>query len=210
MIKVHHLIVGRSVFTVWLIEELGLDYELEIYERLDTGRAPATLRDAHPLGKSPVIEDDGRVIAESGAIATYLLERYDPENRLGPARTDLDAWVPFIQWLHYPEGSAFVPFFLNLLGMRSGDTLGPVMASFATAEATLHLGYIADGLGEKPYILGDFSAADIGLGYIASLVDRLSLLDSNEHGGPFPSIKAYLERLQARPAFQRAWERTGG
>jgi len=204
MIVVHHLIIGRSLFTVWLLEELGLEYELEIYERLPTRRAPKSLKAIHPLGKSPVIVDDGRVIHESGAIASYLVERYDPENELAPSRDDLDAWVEFTQWLHYPEGSAFAPLLLTMLGQLSPDPVPASIESFAAGEVALQLGYIEDSLGDKPYILGaDFSAADIGLGYVSGLAERLGLIDTH------PGIVAYLEQLRARPAFRAALERTG-
>lgn len=84
MLKLHHLRVGRSIFTVWMLEELGADYELDIYDRNEMGRAPPELKKAHPLGKSPVIDDDGFILAESGAIALYLLDKFDPDNRFGP------------------------------------------------------------------------------------------------------------------------------
>lgn len=204
MIVVHHLIVGRSLFTVWLLEELGLEYELVFYRRdPQTFRAPPELREVHPLGKSPVIVDDGTVIAESGAIAAYLLERYDPEHRLGPARSDIGAWTRFVQWLHYPEGSAFAPLLLRMLLQRSGEP-GGLIDAFADGEVKLQLDYISDSLGDHPFILGDsFSAADVGVAYIVSLAERLDQL------GPYPSLPAYLERIRARPAFEKARGRTG-
>lgn len=205
MLVIHHLIVGRSLFTVWLIEELGLEYELELYHRLPTRRAPPELKKIHPLGKSPVIDDDGLVIAESGAIANYLLERHDSEHRLSAPPDDREARARFLQWLHYPEGSAFAPLSLVMLAQMSDQPLPPLVDGFAQSEAQLQLGYIASSLGEQPYILGEeFSACDIGLGYITSLADRLGLL------GDYSTLRQYLERLQARPAFQRALEKTGG
>ncbi len=204
MIVVHHLIIGRSLFTVWLLEEMGLDYELEIYQRLPTRRAPKSLKEIHPLGKSPVIVDDDRVIHESGAIASYLVERYDPRHEFAPSRDDLDAWVKFTQWLHYPEGSAFAPLLVTMLCQLSPDPVPPSIESFARGEVALQLGYIESSLGEKPFILGDdFSAADVGLGYVSGLAERLGLLESH------PGVRAYRDRLRARPAFQAALERTG-
>ncbi|MEM1248188.1 MAG: glutathione S-transferase family protein [Acidobacteriota bacterium] len=205
MLTIHHLIVGRSVFTVWLLEELGIEYQLEPYHRLATRRAPPELREVHPLGKSPVIVDEGRTIAESGAIATYLLEKYDPDHELSPPPSDRDRWVQFIQWLHYPEGSAFGPLSLVLLSASSPEPMPQLVQDFATAEVKLHLDYIESALKERDYILGnEFSAADIGLGYIVALADRLQLIEGRE------TISAYLQRLQQRPAFQRAHERSGG
>ena len=205
MITIHHLIVGRSLFTVWLLEELELEYELVPYERLPTRRAPAALKDVHPLGKSPVIVDDGLVIAESGAIAAYLLERYDPEHRLAPPVAERKLRARFLQWLHYPEGSAFLPLSYALLQATTGQKLPEAITDFVDGEIRLHLSYMASGLGDQPYILGEsFSAADIGLGYITSLADRLELL------GDSPTLQDYLERARSRPAFRRAHERSGG
>lgn len=205
MIVVHHLIIGRSIFTVWLLEELGLEYELVTYERNpETMRAPASLKNAHPLGKSPVIEDDGMTIAESGAIASYLLERYDPDNKLAPPPSDIQRWTTFTQWLHYAEGSVFAPLLITMLLQRAQQPPG-LLDAFAAGEVQLQLDYIADQLGDNDYILEDgFSAADIGIGYMVSMAQRLELL------GNYPSLDAYAKRVQSRPAFLRAFDRTGG
>ncbi len=201
MLILHHLRIGRSIFTVWLLEELGLEYELKVYHRdPDTMRAPAELRDVHPLGKSPVIEVDGQVLSESGAITSYLLQTRDSANMLAPGKDDHPAWLNFTRWLHYPEGSAFLPLFLKMMQLRAGQ-LGPLDA-FLEPEVALHLNHINDSLGSQPYILGEqFSAADIGVGYVVSMADRLGQLES------YPTLKGYIERLQARPAFQQAVER---
>ena len=91
MIVMHHLRVGRAIFTTWLLEELGVEYELKLYDRNEMGRAPAELKAAHPLGKSPVIEDGGVTLAESGAITTYLIETYDPDGALSPPLSNTKA-----------------------------------------------------------------------------------------------------------------------
>lgn len=202
MITVHHLRIGRPIYTVWLLEELGLDYELKIYIRdPETMRAPPSLKEAHPLGKSPVIEDGDLKLAESGAITSYLIETYDKAGRLAPPRSDRAAWATYTQWLHYPEGSAFAPLLLTLLLQRAKQPPGLIDA-FARSEVALHLGYISDFLADKPFILGDaLSGADFGIGYMTSLAKRLGQLD------PYPKLDAYLERLRARPAFRRAVER---
>lgn len=203
---VHHLRVGRSVFTVWLLEELGLPYELKIYDRGPTFRAPPELKAAHPLGKSPVIEVDGVTLAESGAIAAYLLERHDPAHSLAPAPDAPAAErAAFWQWLHYPEGSGFLPLLLKMLLMREGEPKPAQIAAFAEGEVALHLGYLRDQLGDRPFILGErFQGPDVGLVYLLSLAQRLGEL------GPYPTLAAYLERATARPAFQRAMAKTGG
>jgi len=202
MIKLHHLRIGRSIFTVWQLEELGAKYELEVYTRdPKTMRAPETLQKIHPLGKSPVIDDDGLVVAESSAITTYLLEKFDTANRLAPPRSDLANWAKFTQWLHYPEGSVFVPLFVKMLLLRSGQS-HDTFDAYSQKEIQLHFDYIAKQLGDSPYILGnDFSAADFGVSYVVSLAERLGQLK------PWPTLSAYLVRNQARPAYLRALER---
>lgn len=203
MIHVHHLRIGRSVFTVWLLEELGLDYELTIYERDRNMRAPPELRKAHPLGKSPVIVDDGLKLAESGAIAAYLIDTYDRDGLLAPPREDVAARAEWTQWLHYSEGSAFAPLLIKLL--LRGEKEPALISAFADGEVTLQLGYIEGFLGDKPFLLGDrLQAPDFGMTYIAHMAHRLGEL------GPYPKLSAYLERNTTRPAFLRAMERTGG
>lgn len=202
MIKLHHLRIGRSLFTVWQLEELGAKYELEVYLRDPaTMRAPESLKNIHPLGKSPVIDDGGLVISESSAITTYLLEKFDTGNRLAPPRSDLANWAKFTQWLHYPEGSVFLPLLIKMLLMRPGQEHAAFEA-FSQKEIALHFDYIAKQLGESDYILGkDFTAADFGVTYVVSLAARLGQL------APWPTLSSYLARNQARPAYVRAVER---
>jgi len=204
MLKIHHLRVGRSVFTVWLLEELGATYEFEFYDRNEMGRAPPELKNAHPLGKSPVIEDDGFVLAESGAIALYLLEKFDPDRKFGPPKGDSKARAEWMQWLMYTEASAFAPLLIKLLLSRSEDK-PPIFDMFSTGEVALQLSYIEARLADRDYVMGDtFQAPDIGLTYIASMAERLGEL------GPYPKLAAYLARNVERPAFQRAFAKTGG
>lgn len=205
MILVHHLRIGRSVMTVWLLEELELDYELKIYDRNQMGRAPPELKEAHPLGKSPVIEIDGQVLSESGAIAMYLTDYHDPDGRLAPPREDKAARLEWLKWLHYSEASAFAPLLIKMLMTRDEAPKSPFLTMFAETEIALQLGYMQDALGDKPFILGDkIQAPDIGFTYIANMADRLGII------GPYPTLAAYLARNKAREAFQRAMERTGG
>lgn len=199
MILLHHLRIGRSLFTVWQLEELEIDYDLKVYHRHpDTFLAPAELREVHPLGKSPVIEDGDLLLSESGAITSYLLEKFDTENKFSPPREDIADWAKFTQWLHYPEGSVFCPLLVKMLLLRSNEphvTLTP----YSERETALHLGHLSSQLGDHDYILGDaFTAADFGVTYVISLAKRLGLLDSHA------SLNGYLERNLARPAFKRA------
>ena len=202
MILLHHLRIGRSLFTVWQLEEFGIDYEIKVYHRdPKTFLAPAELKAVHPLGKSPVIEDSDIMLSESGAITSYLLEKFDAENKFSPSRSQTQDWAKFTQWLHYPEGSVFCPLLVTMLLLRSQEphvTLTP----YSKRETKLHLGHIADQLGDREYILGEtFSAADFGVTYVVSLAKRLGLLDS------YPTLNSYLDRNLARPAFKRAVEK---
>lgn len=203
MIKVHHLRIGRSIFTVWLLEELGAAYDLQVYLRDPASfRAPPELKKIHPLGKSPVIEDDGQVIAESGAITSYLLEKFDTAHALHPSRSDLKTWATFTQWLHYPEGSVFLPLLIKMLLLRNSTQPHAALETFSGAEIKLHLDFINRQLADKPFILGEhFSGADIGITYVISLAKRISVLNE------YPQLQAYLQRNLARPAFKRAIER---
>lgn len=205
MIKLHHLRVGRSVFTVWLLEELGLDYTLEIYDRNEMGRAPPELKQAHFLGKSPVMEVDGFTLAESGAIALYLLEKHDTAHVFGPGPSASAERAEWLQWLLYSEASAFAPLLIKLLMLRSGGDAPEGINAFATGEVALQLGYLEARLADRDYIMGsEFQAPDFGITYIAQMAERLGEL------APYPKLAAYLARNTARPAFARAMERTGG
>lgn len=206
MIILHHLRVGRSVFTVWLLEELGVEYDLKIYLRdPKTNRSQADLKAVHPLGKSPLIQDGEIMLAESGAIATYMLEHHDPDGTLSPPTSDTARWAEYQQWLHYSEGSAFLPLIMNMLLAREADPKPPVISAFAAAETKLHLDHIQTFLGDKTYLLGDaLQAPDIGMGFILTMASKVVGLDD------YPKLQAYLGRLTQRPAFARAMERSGG
>lgn len=204
MLRVHHLRVGRAVWTLWLIEELGLDYELVTYDRNPkTRRAPPELREVHPLGKSPLIEDDGLLLTESGAIAAYLVENYDAKGVLGPddGKAARAIWT---QWLHYAEGSAVLPMMMKLL-LASETADAQRINAFASAEAKLQLDYIAAQLGDRDYLLGDrLTAPDCGVGFVVSMAKNLDLT------GDHPTLEAYAKRLTSRPAFKAAMEKSGG
>ena len=204
MILVHHLKIGRSIFTVWLLEELGVDYDVKVYERNEIGRAPENLKEPHPLGKSPVIEDGDLTLSESGAITMYLLENHDPKGRFTPP-TERKKRAEWLQWLHYTEASAFAPILITLLLSREQEPKPPLFSMFAHAELSLHLNYIQDFLGDKPFLLGDgLQAPDFGMGFILQMADRLGALQS------YPTLKAYLDRLTGHDGFARAMSKTGG
>jgi len=199
MLTIHHLRIGRSIFTVWLLEELGVEYALKEYLRDPTTmRAGEDLKVIHPLGKSPVIEDDDLVLSESGAITSYLLEKFDTGMKFSPPRTDLPAWATYTQWLHYSEGSVFAPLLIKMLLMREA-TPNPLLDGFSQAEITLHLDHITRQLGDNEFILGDtISGADFGICYAVSMAQRIGQLEN------YASLSAYIERNSARPAFVAA------
>ncbi len=217
MLTVHHLNNSRSQRVLWLLEELGVPYELKRYERDPrTMLAPPELRAVHPLGKSPVITDDGHTIAESGAIIEYLLERYGAGRFAPPPGTDLR--LRYTYWLHYAEGSAMPPLLLKLVAQRIAQAPMPFFAkpiarriaatlqsSFVDPQLKLHLGYIEQSLSETGWFVGDaFTAADVQMSFpLEAAASRAGTVDR------LPAIRGFLERIHARPAYQRALERGG-
>lgn len=219
MIRVHHLNNSRSQRVLWLLEELELPYEVVRYQRdAQTLLAPPELRRIHPLGKSPVLEDGERVLAESAAILEYLAERYDGEHRYSPPPAPLDApeRLRCRYWLHYAEGSAMPPLLLSLVFARLKRAPMPffakpvargiadkAMASFVGPQLKLHLDYIEAELGRHAWFAGErFGIADIQMSFpVEAAVARA--------GGDRPHMQAFLERIHARPAYQRALERGG-
>ncbi len=202
MTKVHHLNNSRSQRVLWLLEELGTPYEVVRYERdKATMLAPAELKRAHPLGKSPVIEDDGKTFAETGLIIEYLVERYGPN--LMPPR-DSDLYWRYKYWLHYAEGSLMPPLLLKLVIDRLG-LLGFPARRFVTSQLKLHFDYLEAELGKAPWFVGDaFSAADIMLSFpLEAAADRAGLDETR------PKLMDFLTRIHARPAYRRALERGG-
>ena len=197
MITVHHLDYSRSTRVLWFLEELGVDYEVVRYRRKAGGPAPAELSLIHPLGKSPVIVDDGFMLAESSAILRYLdrmhgRQRFSP---IDPKRAALhDEWIDFV------EGSAALPVLMFLVG---GSGLSDPLRKFATAELTKVFGHVSSALASVPFLAGNsFTLADIQISYILAIARATGLLKD-------PTILSYLDRLHARPALVRAIERGG-
>lgn len=187
---------------LWLLEELGLEYEVVNYQRdPETNLAPPKLREINPLGKSPTIEDDGRIIFESGAIVDYLVRRRgggklspDPES---PEYDDYD------RWLHYAEGSAMLPVMLTLYVSRLGEAGGPLHPRLES-EARNHFGYISRSLEGREYLVGDgLTGADVQMIFVIEAASKMGLIDD------FANLKEYVERMRSRPAFRRALERDG-
>lgn len=202
MIIVHHLDDSRSQRILWLLEELGQPYEIRQYKRdPQTRLAPPALKQVHPLGKSSVIEDDGRVIAESGAIIDYILRRYG-NDRLQPSASDLD-YDDYVHWMHYAEGSAMPALIIRINVARVGGAAAQMLPRL-DAEIALQLNYINDALEGRRYILGDeLTAADIELSFVGELAaGRFGIAG-------YPNIDAWVKRFQARPAYQAAPARGG-
>jgi glutathione S-transferase len=197
MIIVHHLNDSRSQRILWLLEELAIPYEIKHYQRdAQTSLAPPELKAVHPLGKSPVISDDGRVIVESGAIIDYIIRRH------GGGRFQPDPASPlyddYIQWLHFAEGSAMLPLLLKLYVSRLGPAGAPLSARIES-EIASHLGYIDHMLAGRDYLLGpELTGADIQLSFVGEIAgartDRTA----------YPNLEAWVRRFQARPAYQAA------
>ena len=203
MVIVHHLNNSRSQRILWLLEEMGTPYEVKRYERdRATMLAPPELRAVHPLGKSPVIEDGGRVLAESGAIVEYLAATYG-QGRFTP-EPGTDAALKVNYWMHFAEGSAMMPLLLTLYLGRLGDAAGPLLARIKTQIAGM-LAYIEAELGAGPFLVGDtLTIADIQMSFPLEAASARGGLDAT-----YPGLVAYLARLHARPAYQRALERGG-
>jgi len=202
MIIVHHLNNSRSQRILWLLEELGLPYEIKRYQRdPKTNLAPPELKAIHPLGKSPVIEDGGQVLIESAAIIDSLI-RHHGQGRLQPDPTSA-AYDTYVQWLHFAEGSAMLPLMLNLYVGRLGEAGAPLHPRIES-EVANYLGYLNDALADKAYLLGDeLSGADIQMSFIGEVAGAQGKLQA------YPHLAAWVEKFQARPAYRKAVEQGG-
>jgi glutathione S-transferase len=217
MIVVHHLNNSRSQRVLWLLEELELPYEIKRYKRdPQTMLAPTSLREVHPLGKSPVITDGKLTLAESGAIIEYLIERYG-NGRLVPALGTLEH-LRYTYWLHYAEGSAMPPLLLKLIFDQIEKNPMPffvrpiarlivsrVKSSFIEPQIAQHLDYMEAEIGKSTWFTGnEFTAADIQMSFpLEAAVARGGLNASR------PKLMAFLNRIHTRPAYQQALERGG-
>lgn len=204
MIVVHHLNNSRSQRILWLLEELGLHYEIKRYERdPKTMQAPASLREVHPLGKSPVITDDALTLSESGAIIEYLVERYG-EGKLAPAPGTAER-LRYKYWLHYAEGSAMPLLVMKLIFDNFGLGDSGAASEFIAPQIQLHFDYIESELGKNTWFVGEeFTAADIQMSFPVEAVAAQVGLDASR-----PRLLSFLDRIHARPAYQRALERGG-
>lgn len=217
MLTVHHLNNSRSQRILWLLEELGLPYEVKRYERdAQTMLAPPALRQVHPLGKSPVLTDGAHTVAESGAIIEYLLSRHGG-GRLRPPE-DSDERLRFTYWLHFAEGSAMPPLLLKLVFGRVQSAPMPffvkpiargiaknVLSRFVEPNLKAQLDFMEAELSQREWFAGpEFSAADIQMSFPLEAAAQRAGLDASR-----PRLWAWLQRIHARPAYRRALERGG-
>jgi len=217
MIIVHHLNNSRSQRVLWLLEELGLDYEVKRYERdPKTMLAPPSLLKVHPLGKSPVISDGDLTIAESGAILEYLVERYG-KGRLAPEHGTPER-LRYTYWMHYAEGSAMPPLLMKLVFDRIEKGPMPFIvkpfakaiaqrtkSSFITPQIERHLNYLETEIGKSSWFAGkEFSAADVQMSFPLEAAAMRGGLNASR-----PKLMDFLKRIHDRPAYKRALERGG-
>lgn len=204
MIVVHHLNNSRSQRVLWLLEELGIEYEIKFYERdAKTMMAPESLRQVHPLGKSPVITDADLTIAESGAIIEYLVDRYG-NGRLVPA-SGTPEYLRYKYWLHYAEGSAMPPLVMRLVLNNFGAGDSSVVSGFVAPQIKLHFDYIEGELSKNTWFVGkEFTAADIQMSFPLEVAATIP-----EEVESRPKLKEFIDRIHGRPAYKRALERGG-
>jgi glutathione S-transferase len=185
---------------VWLLEELQVPHDIVHHKRdTQTNLAPTSLLDTHPMGKSPLLEDDGLVIAETGAIAEYLMAKYDPDHKLHPRADDKD-FPKYIEWIHAAEGAPFLPFLLSVY-VGQAETAGAQLEARISDEQLKAVKFMEKHLSENAYFGGDnFTAADCLMGF------GLLFISMRPDFADYPAIKAWLENVQARPAFQRMLE----
>ena len=200
MLKVHHLNNSRSQRILWLLEELGAPYEIVHYTRMSSvPLAPPELKAVHPLGKSPVITDGSKTIAESGAIVEYLIDTYG-NGKLKPKQGSDEYWK-YVEWMHYGEGSAMLPLLLALYTNMLGEAAAALKPR-VDGEIANNLSYMEAALGSRQFFVGqDLTGADIQLLFVLEAAGaRLE---------PYPNLVKYRARMQDRPAYKRGIEKGG-
>jgi glutathione S-transferase len=200
MLKIHHLNNSRSQRILWLLEELGTPYEIVFYQRgTPIPLAPPELKQVHPLGKSPVLEDNGKIIAESGAEIEYLIDTYG-RGRFKPKPGTGEYWQ-YIEWIHYGEGSAMLPLLLALYTGMLGEAAAALKPR-VDSEIANNLSYMENALGAREFFVGNgLTGADIQLLFVLEAAGaRLE---------PYPNLVKYRARMQDRPAYKRGIEKGG-
>jgi len=204
MITIYHLETSRSERIVWLMEELGLAYKMEVFPRETTGAAPHPLKSIHPLGKAPAIRDGDTVLAESGAIVDYVVHRH-AQGRLA-LRPDDPAYGRYVYWLHFAEGSLMTLLLIVLTLTRLPElSASPVMARVRERMKQM-LSFVDTELADGPWFAGtEFTAADVMMVFPFTTLRHFLDYDL----APYANIAAYLKRIEARPAYQKAMSLAG-
>ena len=202
MLVVHHLNDSRSQRVLWLLEELGVPYDIQHYQRDATTRlAPPELKAVHVLGKSPVLTDGTQTVIESGAIVDYLIRRHGGGRLQPPPETSL--YDSYQQWLHYAEGSAMLPLMLHLYVSRLGEAGAPLQPRIES-EIANHLGFVDRSLGTRAFFVGDtFSGADVQMSFVGEIAGVYG------KRGAYPNLDRWTRAMQARPAYRAALARGG-
>ena len=201
-ITVHHLNNSRSQRILWLLEELSVDYELVSYQRdPQTNLAPPELKQAHPLGKSPIIEDDGRSTSESGAIIEYLCARHGGNSWVPDSGSP--EWIDRLEWMQFGESSFFIPVMMKLMAGRLGDAAAPIMPRIEE-QLEAHVMFAEEAISEDLHFVGsDWTAADVMMSFPAEIAMM--------HGfsSRAPKLARFVAAIHDRPAWKRARERSG-
>lgn len=211
MITLHYLQCSRSFRILWALEELGMDYQVEYYQRSPSYAAPESLKQIHPLGKAPILVDEDDVIAESAVILDYLQQQYDALQQFKPQQAKDQ--IQYAYWMHYAEGSLMpllvmtlvinnvskhVPWVIRPIAEKITDG---IKGGFIRPRVKEHILYLEQFLSENDYFAGDFSFADIQMAFpLIALQKRLH--------GKYPNIQAFVQRVQERAAFQRAEQKS--
>lgn len=207
MLTLHYLEKSRAFRILWALEELQQDYEVKFYKRTVTFSAPPELKKIHPLGSSPVLQDDDYTLAESAVILEYLQSQYDPLNQFKPQ--DEAGYFQYLYWMHYSEASLMPLLVFQLVMDKVGEKVpflvrfiankitGGIKSGFIEPRLKNHIAFIENHLSENHYFAGEFSFADIQMGFpLEAFVASAS--------GHYPNIQAFVTRIQSRPAYQRA------
>lgn len=202
MIRLHHLNKSRSLRVMWLLEEIGVDYELIAYQRdAKTRLAPESLRALHPLGKSPMVEIDGRLVTESAAIVELICAQHAPQ--MVPTRDD-PAYIDHLELMHFAEGSAMLPPLLSLYTSMLGDAAAPLQPRI-NSELANHFNYMEKILRPSGhFVLDQLSAVDIMMSFPAEIAIR------QNRAAKYPKLASFVAEIQSRPAYQRALARDNG
>ena len=204
MITVHHLSTSRSERIVWLLEELGLEYKLDWFQREPTGAAPASMRQIHPIGKAPIITDGDTALAESGAIVEYIVRRH-AGGRLGVEPQSPD-YARYTYWMHFAEGSLMSLMLIALVLSRVPEAKDSPVKARITNRMTQMLAFVDGELAGRSYFVGDvFTAADVMMLFPFTTMRRYLEYDL----APYPNVQAYLARIELRPAYRKAMSIAG-